>query len=253
MRRTLTRLLLVLLTVAGGLLLVLVAIGMFGRVTGEEFAPDTFERRTYVYYELPIFRIQVSSVTREKRQGFEQELINKNYILPTRPPKRWDLVHSSRMGGRWRQGDARILCLYLDALSDQTLYWLEWTKGHPQLAAILWPEIAKLARQELYLLTPELFQVAADATDPKRLAHQLNQVLARRFEELADMEMQLKNFQTARRFYAQALSYEPARATSRAGHARANQAVGDRVGHEGAPPATSEWEAEESANDRFGP
>ncbi len=248
MRRNLTRLLFALPILAGGLLLTLIATAIFGRVTGFEFAPDTWERRTYTYYELPIVQIQVSSVTRDThREPIEQELVKKRYVSINAPPKRWDLVSSFRHGARWRQGDAQILCTYLDAWNDDELYWLKWTSSHPELAAIFWPEVAKLARERLYLLTPDLFELAAGVEDPTELARDLNQILARRYEELADLEMELQNFETARRFYGESLSYEPTRATSLAGRERAGQAVGRPVSPEPDHPPSPALEAEEPA------
>jgi hypothetical protein len=248
MRRILTRLLLLVPILAGGLLFTLLGTAIFGRVTGVEFAPDSWERRTYTYYELPIFQIQVSSVTRNtRREPVEQELVNKKYVSVNAPPKRWDLVSSFRHNTRWRQGDAQILCAYLDAWNDDELYWLHWTNSRPELAAIFWPEVAKLAREQLYSLTPDLFELVAGVKDPTELARDLSRILAQRYEELADLEMELQNFETARRFYGEALSYEPTRATSLAGQERARQAAGRGVAPEPDHPPAPAFEAEQRA------
>ncbi|MHB8971829.1 MAG: hypothetical protein ACYC3X_18275 [Pirellulaceae bacterium] len=209
MRRALFRVFLALLVVASTLLLALVGTLIFGRVTGEEFAPDTWERRSYTYYELPLVRIQISSVTHQtSRPQLEQDLVDKQYISISNPPKRWDLVRSYRRGTLWRQGDAQILCRYLDAQDgDDNNPWFSWTDSHPELATILWPEVAKLAREELYFVTPDLFELAASVTDPGTFRGDLNRVLARRYQELADLQMELKNLETARRFQGESLRY----------------------------------------------
>jgi hypothetical protein len=210
MRRVLFHLFLAMLVVASTFLIALIGTLIFGHITGEEFAPDTLERRSYTYYELPIFRIQVSSVTRETSRGpLEQALVDKKYISISNPPKRWDLIRSFRHGTLWRQGDARILCQYLDAQdSAQANPWLGWTDSHPDLATILWPEVAKLAREDLYWVTPDLFELAASVTEPDAFRGDLNCVLARRYQELADIEMELKNVETAQRFQGESLRYE---------------------------------------------
>jgi len=104
----------------------------------------------------------------------------------------------------------------LAALDDQS----------PATAKIFWPEIAKLAQQELYLLTPDLFELAAEQTDVQAFQGGVNRVLARRYEELAHVEVELQNFAAAVRFYTEALSYEPNRAASLRGRAQASAALG---------------------------
>src|SRR6476620_5349369 len=42
---------------------------MFGGVHGLEFCPQTFERRSYSFYELPVLRIQVTGERNEDLTG----------------------------------------------------------------------------------------------------------------------------------------------------------------------------------------
>ena len=44
----------------GATLLVFVVTVLFGAVHGVEFCPQTFERRSYSYYELPLVHIQMT-------------------------------------------------------------------------------------------------------------------------------------------------------------------------------------------------
>ena len=119
MRRVLQRALLALLVLASGLFIVFLGTVLFGHVHGEEFAPDTFERRAYSYFELPVLRIQVTPVRRSvSRPDLEQTLVDRHYITVKNPPERWDFVVSYRVGETWREGDARILSQYLDAWSS---------------------------------------------------------------------------------------------------------------------------------------
>ena len=71
----------------------------------------------------------------------------------------------------------------------------------------MWPEVAKLAREDLYLVTPDLFELAASVTDPGAFRSDLNRVLARTYQELADLQMELKNVETAQRFQGESLRY----------------------------------------------
>ena len=170
MRRVLFRVLAALLMLTGGLFIVLVGTLLYGHVSGEEFAPDTFERRVYSYFELPVLRIQVTPVRRTvSRPQLEQTLVDRKYITINSPPRRWDYVISHRLGEKWREGDAHILSQYLDAWGGESeSYWLHWTNTHPAIAKTFWSEIAKLARQDLYLFTPELFELAAEQRSRSR-------------------------------------------------------------------------------------
>ncbi len=219
------------LLVAGTIALILFfGIVNFGLVDGEEFAADTFQRRTYSYYELPLVRLKVSPITRSVSQyQLEQTLVNGNYIAAQAPPRRWDLVITRRAGRSWRQGDALILCRYLDAWDandDMTSYWETWTKNHPALAKVLWPEVASLARQDLYFLIPPLFDRALATDNPQTLQSDLNLLLARSFEELAATQGELQNLETAIQFYTEALRHEPARESSLQGRARCYEVLG---------------------------
>jgi hypothetical protein len=182
MRRRFLRLcvvLLPLLTTAG---LTLLAVLLFGVVSGEEFTADTFSRRTYQYVELPYLGIPLSPVGRhEWRSELEQLLTEQEYVAVSGPPYRWDLVAAQRGGTLWREGDAWILCTYLDARDRyDSLYWLDWTRAHPALARIFWPQIARLARRELYLFMPELFALAQTATDPEQLSRDIERAVQER-------------------------------------------------------------------------
>ena len=58
-------------------------------------------------------------------------------------------------------GDAQILCRYLDVDGDGGIkLWLQWSQQHPAAARVLWPSVARVARQELYVFVPDLFALA---------------------------------------------------------------------------------------------
>jgi hypothetical protein len=247
MRRIIVRILVALLVLATTGVILLVGTMLYGHVSGEEFAPDTFEHRAYHYYELPVVRMQITPVRRElRRSTLAQTLVDKKFIPCTTPPRRWDLVVSRRMGEELRQGDAQILSQYLDVPDDRDeSHWLQWTEDHPAVARILWPVIAKLAQQELYLFTPELFELAAEQSDPEAFSGDLKRILARRYEELAELEVELSNFAAAVRFFTEALSYEPQRESSVRGRAQAQERLGRSAGEE-PDPSRSSVSAEEN-------
>ena len=150
-------------------------------------------------------------------------------LRPKSPPKRWDLVAAHRGGQVWRTGDAQILCQYLDAWdhnNDLTSYWETWTTDHPALAKVLWPEIATLARRELYFLIPGLFEKALEHDKPQPLQNDLNQVLARHYDLLAAAESELGHLETAVQFYSDALSHQAGRTSSLQGRAACYEKLG---------------------------
>lgn len=223
MRRIVTRVLVALPVLVGVLMIVWTGTLFFGEVFGKEFSPDTFERRSYTYFELPVVRIQVTPVRRTvRRPQLEQALVDHQYIASQSPPGRWDLAVSMRLGQIWREGDAHILTRYLDARNmEGELHWLEWTTSNPAQARIFWPEIARLAQQELYLFMPDLFALAAQPATAQTFQGDLNRLLAGKYEELAGVELDLQNWAAAERFYTEALRCEPHRASSVRGRAQA--------------------------------
>lgn len=223
-------------TLLGALAIIFFGTAFFGHVEGDEFAPDTFARRQYSYFELPILHIQVTPVRHVSGPpGFtgpslRKTLLASKMIATKSPPSRWDLAVSYRHHDVWRTGDALILCRYLDATdSEDHLYWEKWTRDNGPLAKKLWPEVAKLARQELYILIPDLFELGATAKEPAALQRDLNRVLARNYERLAEIQARLENHSTAIRFFTEALGYAPGRPRSLAGRARSYEAVGKRA------------------------
>src|SRR5437868_7260121 len=93
----------------GSTLLVFVATVMFGAVHGVEFCPETFERRSYSYYELPLIRVQITGERHEDLTGpTEQFVSSKNYIT-SGTKKEWHVLVGSQGTRLRRPGDAGIL------------------------------------------------------------------------------------------------------------------------------------------------
>ena len=185
---------------------------MFGHVVGEEFCPSTFARRSFHYLEIPLLHVQVSPITRsDATPSLERTLRSQGYI-PAAPAAewRWDLVHSSRAGSGAVRGDAAILCAYLDAVDDDgERYWESWTKDHPESAKILWPAVARVAGQQLYIFVPELMSLARSTSNAERLGHELGVTLTRHYARLAAVQEQLGDAESAVELYDAALQHAP--------------------------------------------
>jgi hypothetical protein len=205
----------------GVVLLVIAFLGgltmLFGRVSGEEFSPHDFQRRTFSYYELPVIGVQVWPVKRFDATGdVETEIVTKKLITVTKPKDpRWDLVLGYRGSAQVADGDANILVRYLDrSTSTGGRTWLNWTTEKPKLAKVFWPWIAKLAQQELYLFMPDLFELAAAASEAKTedvtaFEAELQRLLAQKYHDFGIAQQKLQQHENAIMLLDEALKLVP--------------------------------------------
>lgn len=181
-------------------LAVLIATVLFGQHAGEEFCPDTFARRSFFYLQIPLLGLQVTPIFRDDTtKALENYLIAGQFVTRNVTGKpRWDLVTALSAGARVVSGDAHILCSYLDMADENNrLIWQRWSDEHPEAAKVLWPRVAQLARRQLYLLLPELFELADSDADPQTLGTKLDRSLARQYQQLAEIHDRLGHRDTA--------------------------------------------------------
>ena len=83
-------------------------VASFGMVTGEEFSPDTFQSRSFIYHRFPILGVQVTPVFWENTTGPLQRHLRSQQLLPPRTGGRhagtWyrPLVRASAAGAEMR-------------------------------------------------------------------------------------------------------------------------------------------------------
>ena len=95
--------------------------------------------------------------------------------------KRWHLVSDFGSSVISHQCDARFLTGYLDKLdNDGNSYWDTWNTDFPKCAKVFWPEVAELARDEMYLKIADVMRVAMSVSkdDPVPLGPKLKAVLS---------------------------------------------------------------------------
>jgi len=169
------------LGVAGTALVIFLATVTFGAVHGTEFCPQTFERRSYAYYELPIVGIQVTGEKHEDKTGGTEMSLTANKLI-TPPPgakQDWHVLIGSRGARLRRPGDAHILIEYLDAKeSDDYHRWARWSESHATLAKVFWPGVQRLAIGEAYVYMPDLFDLAKSIDDPVKLQQEVDRLVA---------------------------------------------------------------------------
>lgn len=219
-----------------GLLVITYITFYFGYIEGQEFASDTFTRRQFYYYEIPLVGLQVTPITRSMTSNDLEVHLGSNGLVPAltsgQQSGRWDLVMATRgiipesrqvVG----QGEARVLCECLDAQDAKNDYiWLDWTKNNTELAKVVWPAVAKLARQELYIFVPDLLLHARAASDPKSLKTELDALLADKYLAFAQVQQQLGAHEQAIELYTEVLNHSPTSARALVGRAKSLTSLG---------------------------
>jgi tetratricopeptide (TPR) repeat protein len=228
-RRWTARILIGLGTLLGAALLLAVSTLLFGLVSGSEFCPHTFKRRSFVYYEIPVLRIQAWPIRRDDATGsLERHLTTKRFLVQDKSVQpRWDLVQCIQAPTHVMNGDASILCNYLDA-NDAAgkLYWRDWTEKNQDRAKILWPAVADAARQQAYPLVPKLMRSAQYLRDPAELRAELKRAAAEEYRRMAESRQELADHAEAVRLYTTALKHDPSEAELLRGRAVSYQALG---------------------------
>jgi len=163
-----------LVSVSGGLIVLFLAgiVYFLGRVQGREFSPSHFELRQFSFTEIPLLRLQITPINRVSQSSGLQSYLSTSALIsrPVGQPTDWHVVELSRFGGISLPADAKLLTDFLETdtsrYSVQTqVHWHQWSIQNPKHAAVLWPVIQKLAKRELYVLIPSVFQIA-DAAAP---------------------------------------------------------------------------------------
>jgi len=207
---------------------------LFGLVSGEEFAPETFQRRNFHYYQIPLLRIQVTGIRRTDITDALERKIASNEILDlpkTRPLNdptlRWDVVMARRSSIVPTYGDARILCRYLDSQdAGGSNVWMDWTTANPKLARVVWRHVHAMAVHELYVLIPELFELARTATDPDQLDTEIEAYLTPELVRFATAQSELGRHALAVELFTLALERDEDLIEALNGRAAAYEATG---------------------------
>lgn len=214
---------------AGVGLLVFVYLFFF-RCDGYEFSPDRFVRREFSFYRVPGIGLRVSPIFRKPATGdLETYIVSQPYFKArlTEQEPRWDVAEFHNFRTAW-QGDAIFLCQLLDETdSDGKLEWLPWSRNHAELAALLWPDVVDLARDDLYVLIPELMSLARGATDPDDYQTRRSAFLVPRLHRLAESASESGQPSLAAAIYSRLLVVRPDDVQALRNRAAAYQEVGN--------------------------
>jgi hypothetical protein len=195
-------------------LLVWVVTLWFGGVHGTEFSPQTFERRSYSFYELPLVGVQVTAIRHDDLTGVAETFItSSNYVTvpPAGSPQDWHIIVGSRGTKLFRKGDASILMEYLDAKDSEEYHrWVKWSEDNPKLAKVFWPAVQQLAKHELYIFIPDLFTQAKQADDAVKLQAALDKLVAQKLLFLARRLQDREEHAEAVKVLDEAIKLDPA-------------------------------------------
>lgn len=208
----------ILISSIGLLLLFVLAVLSFGHVHGEEFSPRGFATRSFSYYQIPFFRIQIGPVSVDKMPNDLAKYLRANKLLGSAASQspRWGIVTMSEGGVQTYRGDASILTSYLrqpGAVGTES--WLSWSKNHPKLARELWPVIARMAQEDMYMIIPALLEAARSTESKDELANELRRALVSELLQFAAAEKQSGDAERARELLGIALEYDPNNAALR--------------------------------------
>lgn len=184
-------------TLVATLILVLVlfiVIRTQGFVTGYEFSPTHFQQRSFSFYEIPLIHLQITPIKRTGSTPKTATYLRQNSLITPYPgtPTTWHLVSISRGLTGSTPADANLLMDQLSLSSGGDEYWRKWSIDHPKLAIVLWPVIQKLAQRELYILMPQVFELAQLEQTPETLQEQIDNQLRRQYRGLIE-DMQAAN------------------------------------------------------------
>jgi len=182
-----------------------------GKVTGVEFSPTHFQIRSFSFYEIPLFGLQVTPIERSTRPAsVTNYLISQNALqIPPGPPAKWHLVQIQRGFQAPALADAEILTSRLELEGYGDMYWDRWSREHRATAALFWPIVQRLAERELYLILPELFQLAERETEPAVFQQEIDRVLPLAYQQLAEDLFEANQPELARAVLADALRDYP--------------------------------------------
>jgi len=134
-------------------------------VRGKEFSPDDFTLHSFSYTRTTVF-FDAYNLKRTTDQTIGMSLASSG-LIKTAPPTTFHLVQDNKTDPLSRKMQASILVEYLKFNSG---YWENWNSKNPKLAATLWPIIQAMAYDRLYVLTPDVFQLAFHKTDQGTVA-----------------------------------------------------------------------------------
>lgn len=142
-----------------GLFLVLLAVYFLFAApeAAVEYSPDKFCHRSVSYEN--IFGLSFGPFAVEEwKTPIEAHLYDAGLVPPSgQGAARWHYVRGSRLRTRGLIGPAYWKCVSMGCHHREDKALVKWSEENPGLAAVLWPKVVSLARDERYSTLAELF------------------------------------------------------------------------------------------------
>ena len=166
----------------------LIVIQTQGNIKGTEFSPTHFQQRHFRFYEIPLIHLQITPIKRTNSSNDTAIYLRQKSLIqtPTGPPMVWHLAELSNNLGGTKKAPPMLLIDQLNRFADDKGLWHQWSLDHPAHADFLWPIVQKLAKRELYILLPSLFEIAAMDQTAIELTQRCETYLTTEYENLID-------------------------------------------------------------------
>ena len=174
------------------------------RYSGKEFSPDDFSVRYFTYRYEPITETVLSGRTFTKDSGWLPSLVADKLVKPVyKKEKTWHLVHDNGnyFHGASADSDARFLIDFLSLQNENhENTWTEWNSENPKLAKVLWPLIAEMARDEMYLIVGDVFSFVldTDVSEPKKFQADLQKEVAKAYLKMGKFDFENDDLESAK-------------------------------------------------------
>ena len=193
-------------------LIVLLIVRTQGYVAGREFSPTHFQYRSFHFYEIPLLHIQITPIRRSSSTPSAATYLRQNSLIgpvPKGQPNVWHLVSLRQGVGSMKPADAELLTNQLSLTKDGQSYWRTWSENHPESAKRFWPVIRRIAERELYILMPELFELAQQSPFPEDLSAKIDEHLQREYALLIQDMIDAGRGELAKRLRDEAIEDYP--------------------------------------------
>lgn len=133
-------------------------VGPTGTVSGVEFSPDTFQHRSFRYYQWCSIQVTPRQYHVWK-SDVDQYLHDQGYVeRPDDTSARWYFVKGYAPRVRGWFGEAKWMCQGIDCYSGSDR-WVHWSRENPGLAEVVWPRVVTWARDEQFAAVYVLFRL----------------------------------------------------------------------------------------------
>ena len=183
--------------------------------TGKEFSPDDFTIRRFTYrYEAITGKVLSGRTFTIDKGGWLPNLVADKLVTPVNKKEQtWHLIsdNGNYFRGASADSDARFLIDFL-SLKNESLEntWTAWNSENPKLAKVLWPLIAEMARDKMYIVLGDVFSFVlnADVSKPNEFQADLQQEVAKAYLKMGKFDFENNKLKSAKVRISKSIKYD---------------------------------------------